>query len=70
MSALEAILATVSAEYREPLVAKNSAKEAWKAIAAVRVGSEHAKKVSAQLLNVVEPPEIAYLRRRSSYTRH
>ena len=33
MSALEAILAAVLAEYREPLGAKNSAKEAWEAIA-------------------------------------
>ena len=44
MSALEAILAVVSAEYREPLGAKNSAKEAWEAIAA------SAKKATAQLL--------------------
>jgi hypothetical protein len=46
MSALEAILAAVPAEYREPLGAKKSAKEAWEAIAAMR----GAKKATAQLL--------------------
>ena len=46
MSALEAILAAVPAEYREPLGAKSSAKEAWEAIA-VRVGSDRAKKATA-----------------------
>jgi len=50
MSALEAILATVPAEYREPLGTKSSAKEAWEAIVAMRVGSDRAKKVMAQLL--------------------
>ena len=50
MSALEAILATISAEYREPLGAKSSAKETWEAIAAMRVGSDRAKKATAQLL--------------------
>ena len=50
MSALEAILAVVTAEYKEPLGAKNSAKEAWEAIAAMRVGSDRAKKATAQLL--------------------
>ena len=50
MLALEAILAAVSAEYGEPLGWKNSAKEAWEAIAAMRVGSDRAKKVMAQLL--------------------
>ena len=50
MSALEAILATVSAEYREPLGAKNSAKETWEAIAAMRVGSDLTKMATAQLL--------------------
>ena len=50
MSALEAILATVLAEYREPLGAKNSAKEAWEAIAAMCVSSDRAKKATAQLL--------------------
>ena len=50
MSALEAILAAVPAEYREPLGAKSSAKEAWEAIAAMRVGSNHAKKATAHLL--------------------
>ena len=34
MSALEAILAAVPVEYREPLGAKSSAKEAWEAITA------------------------------------
>ena len=50
MSALEAILAAVPAEYREPLGVKNSAKEVWEAIAAMRVGSDRAKKTTAQLL--------------------
>ena len=50
MSALEAILAVVPAEYREPLRAKSSAKEAWDAIAALHVGSNHAKKATTQLL--------------------
>ena len=46
MSALEAILAAVPAEYREPLQTKNSAKKAWEAIAAMRVGSDRAKKAT------------------------
>ena len=50
MSALEAILAVVPAEYREPLGVKSSAKEAWEAIAAMRVGFDRAKKATAQLL--------------------
>ena len=50
MSALEAILAAVPAEYREPLGAKSSAKEAWEAIAVMRVGSDRAKKATGQLL--------------------
>ena len=50
MSALEAILAAVPAEYREPLGAKNSAKQAWEAIAAMRVSSNRTKKATAQLL--------------------
>ena len=47
MSALEAILAAVPAEYREPLEAKSSAKEAWEAIASMRVGFDRAKKAMA-----------------------
>ena len=47
ISALKVILAAVPAEYREPLGAKNSAKEAWEAIAAMRVGSDRAKKTTA-----------------------
>ena len=50
MSALEAILAAVPAEYREPLEAKSSAKETWEAIVVMRVGSDRAKKAAAQLL--------------------
>ena len=50
MLALEAILAAVPAEYRELLGAKKSAKEAWEAIAAMHVGSDRAKKATAQLL--------------------
>ena len=47
MSALEAILAAVPVEYREPLGAKSLAKEVWEAIAAMRIGSDRAKKVTA-----------------------
>ena len=50
MSAWEAIIAAVLAEYSEPLGAKNSAKEACEAIATMRVGSDRAKKTTAQLL--------------------
>ena len=50
MSTLEAILAAAPVEYREPLGAKSSAKEAWEAIAAMRVSSDRAKKATAQLL--------------------
>ena len=50
MSAMEAILAAVPAEYRELLGAKSSAKEAWEAIAAMRVSSDRANKETAQLL--------------------
>ena len=50
ISALEAIIAAVPVEYREPLGAKNSAKEAWEAIAAMHVGSDRTKKATAQLL--------------------
>jgi hypothetical protein len=50
MSAMEAILAVVLAEYRESLGAKKSAKEAWEAIAAMHVGSDRAKKATTQLL--------------------
>ena len=46
MSVLEAI--PVPAEYREPLGAKRSAKEAWEAIAAMHVGYDRAKKATAQ----------------------
>ena len=41
---MEAILATMLAEYNEPLGAKNSSKEAWEAIAAMRVSSDRTKK--------------------------
>ena len=50
MSVLEDILAAVLAEYREPVGTKNSAKEAWEAIAAMRVGSDRAKKATTHLL--------------------
>ncbi|XP_066308207.1 uncharacterized protein [Miscanthus floridulus] len=50
MLALEAIIAVVPAEYREPLGAKNSAKKTWEVIAAMRVSSDRAKKATAQLL--------------------
>ena len=44
MSALEAILAAVPAEYREPLRTKSSAKEVWEAIAAMCIGFEHVRR--------------------------
>ena len=47
MSALEFILAAVPVEYREPLGAKSSTKEAWEAIAVMRVSSDCAKKATA-----------------------
>ena len=50
MSALEAILAAVPVEYREPLGVKNSAKEAWEAIVAIRIGSNRTKKATVPLL--------------------
>ncbi|XP_066384710.1 uncharacterized protein [Miscanthus floridulus] len=50
MSALEAILAAIPEKYREPLGAKSSAKEAWEAIAAMCISSDHAKKAMTQLL--------------------
>ena len=50
MSVLEAILAAVPEEYREPLGVKNSAKEAWETITVMRVGSDVSKKAMAQLL--------------------
>ena len=50
MSALKAILVVVPAEYREPLGSKNSAKEAWETIVAMRVGSDRAKKATAKLM--------------------
>ena len=50
MSALEAILAAVPIEYSEPLGAKSSTKEAWEAIAVMRVDSDRAKKATAHLL--------------------
>ena len=50
MSTLEAILVAVPVEYREPLGAKSSAKEAWEGIAVMRVGSDCAKKATNQLL--------------------
>ena len=47
MSALEAILAAVPVENREPLGTKGSAKEVWEAIVAMRVGPNRAKKATA-----------------------
>ena len=47
MSVLEDILAAVPTEYREPLGTKSSAKEEWKAIAAMRVDSDRTKKATA-----------------------
>ena len=49
MSALEAIPAAVPAEYREPLGAKSSAKEAWEGTVAMCVDSDRVKKAIAQL---------------------
>ena len=50
ISALEAILAAVLAEYREPLGAKSSAKEACETIAAMRFDFDSVKKATTQLL--------------------
>ena len=50
ISALKAIFVAMPVEYREPLETKNSAKETWEAITAMRIGSDRAKKVTAQLL--------------------
>ena len=47
MSALKAILAAIPAEYWEPLGVKSSAKEAWEAIAVMRVGFDRVKKATA-----------------------
>jgi hypothetical protein len=49
MLAMEAILAVVPTEYREPLGVKKTV-VAWEAIAVMRVGSDRAKKVMAHLL--------------------
>jgi len=49
---LEAILATVPLEYQELLGSKDSAKEAWDAFKAMRVGSDRAKKAKAQQLRL------------------
>ncbi|XP_066333625.1 disease resistance protein RGA5-like [Miscanthus floridulus] len=49
-SALEAILAAVPPEYREPLGSKDSAKEAWDTLKAIRVESDRARKAKAQQL--------------------
>ena len=48
--ALEAIRAAVPPEYWEPLGSKDSAKEAWDALKAMRVGSDRAKKAKVQQL--------------------
>ena len=44
---LEAILAAMPMEYQEPLGSKDSAKEAWDALKALHVWSDHAKKAKA-----------------------
>ena len=43
---MEAILAAVLVEYREPFRAKSLAKEAWEAIAAMRVCCDRTKKAT------------------------
>ena len=48
--AVSKYLHSVPAKYRELLGVKSSAKEAWEAIAAMRVGSDRTKKATAQLL--------------------
>jgi hypothetical protein len=47
---MEAILVAMLTEYREPLGVKKSAKEAWEAIAAMRVDSNRTKNATAQLM--------------------
>ena len=49
-SALEAILAAVPPEYREPLGSKDTTKEAWDALKAMRIRSDRVKKAKAQQL--------------------
>jgi len=50
MSVMEAILAAMPTEYRDLLGAKKTTKEAWEAIAMMRVGFDRAKKAMALLL--------------------
>ena len=49
-SALEVTLAAVPPEYRELLGSNDSTKEAWDALKAMWVGSDHTKKAKAQQL--------------------
>ncbi|CAA0806572.1 Gag-Pol-related retrotransposon family protein [Striga hermonthica] len=49
-AAMEAILSAVPHEYVESLGAKDSAKAAWDALKAMRIGSDRAKKAKAQQL--------------------
>ncbi|CAA0841943.1 cysteine-rich RLK (RECEPTOR-like protein kinase) 8 [Striga hermonthica] len=49
-AAMEAILSAVPHEYVESLGAKDSAKAAWDALMAMRIGSDRAKKAKAQQL--------------------
>ena len=48
--AMEAILSAVLSEYVKSLGSKDSTKLAWDALKAMRVGSNHAKKVKPQQL--------------------
>lgn len=47
---MEAILSAVLSEYVKSLGSKDSTKLAWDALKAMRVGSDHAKKVKPQQL--------------------
>lgn len=48
--ALEAILASVLLEMQSSIADKRTAKDAWDSIAAVRIGSEHARRATLQKL--------------------
>jgi hypothetical protein len=47
VSAMEALLSSMPQEYHQMLGEKKTTKEAWDALAAMRIGSERAKKVKA-----------------------
>jgi hypothetical protein len=48
--ALDALIAVVPPEMQFSLSQKRTAKETWDAIAAARIGSDHARKITLQAL--------------------